>query len=81
MLSVLFDSRGTIFGRGALNAPLLANGSEEEEDPGNGGHAGLAPSTAKPLPAEETEEEFGRRRGLKKGLGGVSFMLNLREHG
>ena len=33
------------------------------------------------LGKEETEEEFARRRGLRKGKGGEAFMQELREAG
>lgn len=68
----------TLFGRGALNAPLgsLEVGSDEEEEEGA---RGTEETSA--LPAEEDDEAFERRRGLRKGLGGVNFLLTLREHG
>ncbi|KAF2368287.1 Ubiquitin system component Cue [Trinorchestia longiramus] len=67
------------FGRGALNAPLQGDSNSDEDENGGVGTAALDPSKA--LPAEENEEEFERRRGLRKGLGGVQFIAELRESG
>ena len=66
-------NRPTIFGRGSLNTPLADDPGSAEEEQSEG--------TESVLPSEETEEEFLRRRGLRKGQGGVQYIMELRESG